>query len=156
MPTPKPDLALANQRKWAFTAAVGATGAIPVPAASLAICGETAVMVNTIASAMGIPVSPKTVAMSLGKVWIANAFGRAVFVEGARALGWLTGPLGVAGVSALGAFTAALQTWVIGELTIAICKVGGRVLTPEEAEDVVSGAEDSFDWDEVRRRKRAA
>lgn len=156
MPTPAPALARANQRKWAFTAAAGATGAIPVPAASLAICGETAVMVNAIASAMGIPVSPKTVALSLGKVWIANAFGRAVFVEGARALGWLTGPLGVAGVSAIGAFTAALQTWVIGELTIAICEVGGRVLTPDEAEDVVNGAEDAFDWDAVRRHKRAA
>lgn len=149
---PTANLALAERHKWVFTAAAAATGAIPVPAASAAICGETAVMINAIASAMGIPVSLKTVTLSMGKAMIANQIGRAVFVEAARALGWFAGPLGVAGVSALGATTAALQTWLIAELTIAICKSGGRVLTPDEARQVIEEGEESFDFDAIRRR----
>jgi len=106
---------------------------------------ENAVMINAVASAMGVPVSLETVAGSLGGCAMANTVGRALFVEGARFLGWFAGPLGVAGICALGATTAALQTWVLGKLVIAICEHGGRQLARRQVEQVLEEAEQSFE-----------
>ncbi len=145
-----PDRTLADRRKWQFTIAAAATGARPVPAASIAITAETAVMVNAIAAAMGIPVDATTVVGSIGPAGIANLVGRNVFVEAARAIGWAAGPFGVAGVSALGAFTAALQTWILAEITIAICERGGELLPRAEARRVTASAKESFDWQAVQ------
>ncbi len=128
-----------------FTVTAAATGAIPVPGASAAIIAENAVMVNAVASAMGVEVSLATVTASLGAVAGINVIGRTVFVEGARLLGWFAGPLGVAGVCALGATTAAIQTWVLGQLTIAICENGGRELPKQVAEQVAEDAKVSYE-----------
>lgn len=152
---PSVDRALAHRRKWQFTVAAAATGAVPVPAASAAIVAENAAMVNAIASAMGVPVSAATVVASLGPAGMANVFGRTVFVEAARAIGWAAGPLGLAGVSALGASTAALQTWIVAELTIAVCEHGGGKLPPAQAKPVIAAAREGFDWDAVKHEARS-
>jgi len=119
-------------------------GAVPVPAASGAIVAANAGMVATIASAMGVRVTVETVIGSLGTMGAINIVGRALFVEAARAMGWFAGPLGVPGVCALGAFTAGLQTWVVGRLTVAICEGGGHELSASEARAVISAARSSF------------
>ena len=134
-----------------FTGVAIMTGAVPVPATSFAIVAENAAMVSAIAAAMGVPISVETVAASLGTVGTINLVGRAVFVEAARAMGWFAGPLGVAGVSALGATTAGVQTWVLGRLAIAICENGGDPLPGPVANRVVREAKGSFDG----MRKRA-
>lgn len=111
-----------------FTATAALTGAIPVPGASVAIVAENLTMLTIISAKLGVEVTPQKVAASWGALAIVNAIGRRLFVEGARMLGWAAGPLGVAGISVLGALTAALQTWVLGQLVIAIAENGGNPL----------------------------
>jgi len=125
---------------WGFTAAAAATGAIPVPATSAAIVAENAALIGAVASAMGQPVDVSTVVASLGVAGAINMIARAVFVEAARALGWFAGPGGVAAVCALGATTAALQTWCVGHLTIAVARRGGFALAADEARKVLADA----------------
>ncbi len=127
-----------------FTMAAAATGAIPVPAASVAIVTENAAMINCVASAMGVEVSLGTVLASLGWAQAVNQFGRMLFVEGARTLNPFTGGAGTAFVCALGATTAAMQTWIVGQLTIAICRHGGRPLPAPEARRVVEEARRTY------------
>ena len=136
-----------------FTIAAAATGAIPVPATSAAIVAENAVMMTRVASTVGVPVSVATVTSSLGFAGTANITGRLLFVEAARAVGWFAGPLGVAGVSALGAFTAGLQTWVLGQLVIAICESGGSTLPRQRVAQVMEEADAEYRsevWERVR------
>ena len=129
--------------KWTIGAAVA--GALPVPGASSAVIAANVAMINDVASAMGMRVSISTVMGSFPLAASANVFGRAVFMELARAMGWAGGPLGVAGVSAAGALTAALQTWMVGQLVIAICESGGGVLSGGEAQSVLADAQASFE-----------
>jgi len=138
----------ADAHLWEFTAVAAITGAIPVPGSSVAIVAENAVMVNVLAGDMGVPISIETVVTSMGSIALFNQLGRTVFIEGARLLGWALGPA----ICMLGATTAALQTWCLGKLVIAICENGGRVIPRRLAEDVMREARESFDWDEVRRR----
>ena len=128
----------------AFTSTAAATGAIPVPMASAVIVAENAVMIAMIASQLAVPITPSVVIESLGFASTVNAIGRAVFVECARALGWFAGPAGVAGICALGATTAGLQTWIVGCLAIEIGKNSGRALTPALARGFVRSAEASY------------
>lgn len=138
-----------------FTAAAAATGAIPVPATSLAIVAENAALLNAIGSAYGVPVTAATVVGSMGPAAVVNTIGRAVFVEGARALGWFTGPLGLPGVIALGAATAGLQTWCIGQVAIAVCERGGSALPQGEARAVLEEARRTYaDFERERQRSR--
>ena len=130
-----------------FTLAAMATGAIPVPAASAAIVAENAAMISVIASQLGVPVVVELVAKSLGVAGTLNMFGRAVFVEAARAIGWAAGPAGLAGVSALGAAMAGIQTWVVGQLAVEIAKNHGRSLTPAKVRRTLREAKSNFkDW----------
>jgi len=90
-------------------------------------------MIAVLTSELGALVTLETVARSLGMAGTLNMLGRAVFVEAARAMGWFAGPAGVAGVSALGATTAEIQTWVVGRLAIEIARNEGLPLAPAVA-----------------------
>jgi hypothetical protein len=127
-----------------FTAAAIATGAIPVPAASVAIVAENAAMISMIASQLGVAITVQTVAANLGLASSLNLLGRAVFVEAARSLGWATGPGGLAAISALGATTAGLQTWIVGCLAIEIGKHGGAPLSRQQSREALRNAERSY------------
>lgn len=123
-----------------YTGIAAATGAVPVPAASAAIVAENAAMINEVAGCFGVPISVSTVVSSLGMAGVVNVLGRALFVEAARLMGWFAGPLGVAGVSALGASTAALQTITLGFLAIAIAENGGAELERRNAQRAIAEA----------------
>jgi hypothetical protein len=157
MTTPPTSEALANAKSTVlrFTAAAAVTGAIPVPAVSGAIVAENAVMIAVIASDLGTPITAAKVASCFGFSASVNMIGRAVFIEGARLLGWAAGPLGVTGVSALGATTAALQTWIIGQMAIAVGKAGGESLPTGAAREVIAQAKISFAAHQARSRKPA-
>ena len=127
-----------------FVAAATITGAIPVPSASIAVAAETVLMINTIAATMGVPISPASVASSLGGAAAVNMVGRQLFIEGARFLADVTGGWALPVVCAWGATTAALQMWILGQLTIAICENGGVELAAEAARRVVEAAMRSF------------
>lgn len=117
-----------------FTLLAMGTGAVPVPAASVAIVAENAAMLGVIAAQFGVPVTVRSVVSSLGLAGTLNQLGRAVFIEGARLLGWGAGPGGPIVVSALGASTAGIQTWIVGQLTIAIAQNNGVALPASHAE----------------------
>lgn len=117
-----------------------ATGGIPVPATSLAIVAENAAMIAEIAGCFGLPISLATVTASMGLTGVVNMIGRAVFVEAARAMGWFAGPLGVAGIVALGATTAGLQTCVLGFLAIAIGENHGQPLQAGDRRETIERA----------------
>lgn len=140
-------LTAASRTVTKFTLAALATGAIPVPAASAAIVTENAAMIAVLTSELGVPVALKTMAESLGMAGTLNLLGRAVFDEAARAMGWFAGPAGVAGVSALGATTAGIQTWVVGRLAVEIAQNHGRPLGPAIARGTVRNATGSYrEW----------
>ena len=143
---------------YRYTAIAAVTGAVPIPATTAAIIAENAAMVNEIAGCFGVPISVQTVVGSMGLVGTANAIGRAIFVEGARAMGWFAGPLGVAGVSALGAATAGIQTFVLGFLAVAIAENGGLALPSRQARAVIEAARREYgqtDWERSPERERA-
>lgn len=127
-----------------FTATAGLMGAIPVPGVAAALVAHNAAMVAAVAHALGAEVGWADVVAAFGLVDGANVLGRTVFVEAARLLGWFGGPLGVWGISALGATTAALQTWTIGQLTVALCEAPDGRLDPERARAVVDEAGGTF------------
>ena len=137
-----------------FTLAAAATGAIPVPGASAAIVAENAALVAALANIYGHPVDAKTVAATLATLGGINSVGRTVFIEGARLMGWFTGPLGVAGVSALGATTAAVQTWSLGQLAMAFFERGAQPLTEQEAHRIAERARDDFDLNDLKARHK--
>jgi len=127
-----------------FTAAATTVGAMAVPSATLAIVAIDAAMLASLSETFGVRVSFATISASLGITGTANAIGRSIFVEAARALGWGAGPLGIAGVAALGATTAGLQTWVLGRLAIAVCEHGGERIPSVMTRDLVRDAKEAF------------
>ncbi len=138
-------LLIAQSHVRRFTLLAMATGAVPVPSGSAAIVAENTVMLGLIGSAFGQSISPGKVVASLGTLGTVNLIGRTLFVEGARLLGWASGPLGLPAVCVLGAATAGLQTWMVGQLAIAICEGGGEALDANTSENVVRGAHLSFE-----------
>lgn len=152
---PSGALRVAKAHVLRFTSIALATGAAPVSCASAAIIAENAAMVACIASALGVRVSPSAVAASLGTMGAINMVGRTLFVEGARWMGWATGPLGLPAIMAWGAATAALQTWCVGHLAIAVCSNCGVPLTPEESRSVLKEAREEFDASQFRRELKA-
>lgn len=129
-----------------YTLAAGATGAFPVPATSAAIVANNGFMLAHIGSTMGKPVGWEGVLSSLGIAGTLNIAGRNVFIEAAKALGWGTGSIwAFAALSAVGATTAALQTYVIGLIAIEICKNGGTPISPAAARQVLDSAKESLD-----------
>lgn len=140
---------------YRWTALAAATGAIPVLATSAAIVAENAAMVNEVAGCFGVRISVETVVASMGMATSVNLIGRTVFVEAARAIGWFTGPLGVGGVIALGAATAALQTLTVGFLAIAIAENGGATLRRHQARVALDAAREEFERGAWRDREGA-
>ena len=71
-----------------YTLAAAASGAIPVPAASVALVAQNGAMISHVAGAMGIPISLGTVIGSICMMGGANMVGRQLFIEGAKLLSW--------------------------------------------------------------------
>lgn len=129
-----------------YVLAATATGAVPVPAASAAIVAENALMINHIAAIYGHEISVRTVVASIGMLPAANMIGRAVFIEVARALCWGGAFVGAPVlVSAIGAGTAGLQTYLIGLITIEIAKRGGEKLSDSAVKDIFRKGKNNFD-----------
>lgn len=129
--------------KYTLTAA--ATGALPVPAASAAIIGENAIMVNHIANAMGQQVGIPQVAASIGTLGVINQVGKSVFMEVGKLLSWGTGGWTMPLLMGVGAATGGFQTYFIGNLTIEICKNQGQVLDKESVDAVRQFSKNNYD-----------
>ena len=130
-----------------YTVAAGAKGAVPVPGMSAAIMANNAFMVGHINSIMRSDIDLQDVVKFVGPAAGVNYFGRTAFVEIARSFGWLSGPLApaaLAGVSALGASTAALQTYILSQIAIELSKIGCRLST-DKINQIVSDAKESID-----------
>lgn len=83
---------------------------------------------------------------SLGITGSLNVVGRNLFIEGAKLISWGTGSVwALAALSALGAATAGVQTYIIGMLAIEICKNNGKTLSSDKAERVIEQAKESYD-----------
>ncbi len=129
-----------------YTLAATGTGAIPVPAASAAIIAENGLMIAHIASKLGQAIDIQTVITSLGISGSLNIVGRNLFVEGAKLLSWGAGSIwAIAALSALGATTAGVQTYILGMLSIEIGKNNGKALTQEKASLVIEKAKNNYD-----------
>ncbi len=130
-----------------YTLTAAATGAVPVPAASFAVVAENAIMLAHVADALGVDeISVKTVAASMGLATSLNFIGRTVFIEGAKLLSWGTGsPWAAVALSALGASTAGVQTYIIGRLAIEIGKNHGKGLKDDEGSRVIEKAKADYD-----------
>lgn len=128
-----------------YCVAAAATGAIPIPAASAAIVGETAAMLAHLSGVLGAPITWSTVLESMGFAATLNVLGRQVFIEGAKLLGWgAAGPLAAVALSGLGATTAGVQTYIIGLLAIEIGKNDGRAITAVAAHKVIEEGKSSY------------
>jgi uncharacterized protein (DUF697 family) len=129
-----------------FVLAAIATGAVPVPAASAAIVAENALMISKIAGIYGCEINVATIVASLGMLQTANMIGRELFIEAARALSWGAAFFGAPVlVSAIGAGTAGLQTYLIGLIAIEIAKGGGEKLSRSVVKGIFRKGKDDFD-----------
>ena len=112
-----------------YTLAAAATGAVPVPAASAAIIAQNGIMIAHAASAIGVEITVANIIESMGFAATLNIVGRNLFIEGAKLLSWGTASVWAAvGLSALGATTAGVQTYIIGRIAIEIGKNDGKPL----------------------------
>ncbi|MEZ6855019.1 hypothetical protein [Halodesulfovibrio aestuarii] len=146
MPASEQQISEAKKVIAYYTLAASSTGAVPVPASSAAIIAENGFMLAHIASKLGQPIEMTDVISALGIAGGLNIVGRNVFIEGAKLLSWGTGSLwAMAGLSALGASTAGLQTYMIGMLAIEIGKNNGQALSAHAASKVRSEAKTSYD-----------
>ena len=128
-----------------FTTTAAATGAVPVPVMSAAIIAQNGAMVARLGSVMGVEVTAARVAQALGFLGVAHFAGRELFMAIARTLGWGVGPLGLGAVALAGASTAALQTWMIGQVVIAIAENGGELPTRKEMEELWKASKKEFE-----------
>ena len=142
-PPPAPD-GINDIVGW-YTLAATATGAVPVPASSLAIVANNGFMIAHISAKIGAPVTWSTVLSSLGLAGTMNIAGRSVFIEAAKTLSWGTGSIwAAAALSAIGASTAGLQTYVVGLLAIEIARRGGVPLQQDLASVIISDAKRNY------------
>lgn len=129
---------------WYTLAATG-TGAVPLPAASVAVVANNGFMLAHVGAAMGSVVTWEGVVASLGIAGTLNVAGRAVFVEAGKALSWGTGSVwAMAGLCAAGATTAGLQTYILGLIAIEMCQNGGRPLDSKQAAQVIATAKETL------------
>jgi hypothetical protein len=140
-------IANARARRNQFVATAMLTGAVPVPAASAAVALESATCVAVISGELGIPMELNVVLGTLSSAGVQSVF-KAMFLEGARLIGWFTGPFGMAPLCALGAVTAGLQIFVLSEMTIALAIHGP--LTAPQAAKIVESAREQF-WEQLSR-----
>ncbi len=129
-----------------YVLAACATGAVPVPAVSAAIIAENSLMINQIASLYGCEISLSNITASIGLMGSVNLVGRTVYIEAARALSWggifFGAPILI---SALGAATAGLQTYLIGLVAIESAKRGGKILPSNVVKGIFQKGKDDFD-----------
>jgi len=120
-------------------------GAIMLPVyASIGFVTEHKGMIGAIGSAMGVDVRPESVAASLTRGGGLDRGATTRFVQGARLMCSVPGPLRILGGSLLGARTAGLRTWSLGRLAIAIAEHGGQPLDEKMARAVLTDARDTF------------
>jgi len=128
-----------------YTLAASATGAVPIPASSLAIIANNGFMMAHVSAAIGGPIQWPTVVESLGIAGTLNVAGRAVFIEAAKSLAWGTGSIwAAAALSAVGAGTAGLQTYVIGLLAIEVARHGGKPLPAAQGAAILAKAKETY------------
>lgn len=129
---------------WFTLAAIG-KGAFPVPATSLAIVANNGCMHTHVSADMGREVHWDDVFTSCGIMYSMNMIGRSVFVEGAKFLGWGTGNWwAFFGLSALGAPTAGLQTYIVGLIANEICKNEGKPIDKATLDRVIEFAKKNY------------
>ena len=130
-----------------YTLLASATGAVPVPASSVAIVAENGIMLAHVADALGIEsITISTVVSSMGVAGSLNLLGRTVFIEGAKLLSWGTGSFWTATLlMALGASTAGVQTYIIGRLAVEIGKNHGKALKGHKGRNVIADAKTNYD-----------
>ena len=150
MSIPAPRIEEARALVRGFTLLAAATGAVPSPGASGALILENAAMFAAVGGTLGVPVTVESVLTSVGLFGSLNMAGRQLFVEGAKLLGWATGPLGLPALCAWGAATAAGQTWALGQLAIAIARNGGGPLSPSATRKVLDEGLAEFSSDRWR------
>lgn len=130
-------------KKHVLAAAV--IGAIPAPAVSGALIAGNCVLLAQISSIYGCPINLGSIAQSMGAVASVNMIGRNVFLEAARCLSWGAAFTGAPVlVSAIGASTAGLQTYLIGLIAIEIGKRGGDPLSVAEVKCIVRSGKGDF------------
>jgi uncharacterized protein (DUF697 family) len=128
-----------------YTGLAAGTGAVPVPASSAAIVAQNGAMLAHISSALGTPIDISVVIKSIGFMGGVNMIGRNFFIEGAKLLSWGTGSFWAAvALSALGASTAGIQTYIIGLIAIEIGKNGGRSLDTVMAKKITKEAKNNY------------
>lgn len=128
-----------------YTLGASATGAIPVPAASVAVVAQNGAMLSHIAAALEHNITFADIVTSLGVAGSLNVVGRNLFIEGAKLLSWGTGSIWAAALlSALGATTAGVQTFIIGSIAIEVGKNGGVPLASEETGKIVDECKDNY------------
>lgn len=129
-----------------YTLAAVATGAIPVPAASAAIIAENSAMLSHIASTLGIEISISTLIESMGFAASINVIGKNFFMEGAKLLSLGTANIWAAvALSALGASTAGIQTYMLGRIAIEIGKNSGKPLPTSYTATLIEDCKNTYD-----------
>ncbi len=139
-----------------YTSVATATGAVPVPATSAAIIANNGLMLGHIGSILDAEISWQKVVASFGVAGSLNIAGRTVFVEVAKILGWGTGSAwALAGLCAVGATTAGVQTYIIGLIAIEIGRKGGGVISQDEANEIISKGKDTYKefLDEMKKKE---
>lgn len=116
-------------------------------------------MIAHVATVFGTPITVGSVLRTVEVMQTLNIAGRLLFIEGAKLLSWGTGSVwALLGLSALGATTAGVQTYIIGRLAIEIGKNGGAVLPPAEAAEIIKGCQKTYgvfieEWSRKKIRK---
>lgn len=129
-----------------YTLAAAATGAIPVPAASAAVVAENSAMLAHIASVLGVEISVATLIESMGFAASINVVGKNFFIEGAKLLSWGTASFwAAAALSALGASTAGVQTYMLGRIAIEIGKNSGKPLSTSRTATLIEDCRNTYD-----------
>ncbi len=128
-----------------YTLLAMATGAIPLPATSFAIVGESAAMISHVAAIYGADaLTVGSVAKTLGVAGAINMGGRAMFIELARWVASFAAQFALPAVMLVGTITAGIQTWILGNIAIAIAE-SNRELSEDEAKERIRAAKESFD-----------
>lgn len=135
----------ANEILAWYTLSAAGTGAIPVPASSAVIIAQNSAMIPHIASTLGVGITVDDIVKSLSFATTVNAIARNFFIEGAKLLSWGTGSAwALAALSALGATTAGIQTYILGCIAIEIAKNSGKPLPEKDAQILIEKSKANY------------
>ncbi len=102
-------------------------------------------MISHVASELGTSITLGSVFGAVKLMGTLNMAGRMLFIEGAKLLSWGTGSVwALVGLSALGATTAGVQTYIIGRLVIEIGKNGGAALPAGKAAQIITDCHKTY------------